>query len=80
MQNLFSKLTIGVALTAFVALAQTKPSFEVATVKPSPPLDMAKMAAAVQSGQMPKMGARGSGKGGVHLYGSARSDRIRLWR
>jgi uncharacterized protein (TIGR03435 family) len=50
-------MTIGLALTAIAAFAQTKPAFEVASIKPAQPLDMAKMMAAVQNGQMPKIGA-----------------------
>ena len=41
---------------ALAALAQTAPTFEVATIKPAAPLDRMKMAAAIQSGQMPKIG------------------------
>jgi uncharacterized protein (TIGR03435 family) len=40
-----------------VAVAQTRPAFEVASIKPSAPLDMAKLAADMQQGKMPKMGA-----------------------
>lgn len=50
-------VTIGLALTAISVFAQTKPAFEVASIKPAAPLDMAKLAAAVQNGQMPKIGA-----------------------
>jgi len=39
-----------------MALAQTTPTFEVASIKPAAPLDMAKIAAGVQAGQMPKLG------------------------
>jgi uncharacterized protein (TIGR03435 family) len=42
---------------ASAAFAQSKTEFEVASVKPAPPLDMSKMAAAMQSGQMPSIGA-----------------------
>ena len=42
--------------TALAALAQTAPTFEVATIKPAAPLDRMKMAAAIQAGQMPKIG------------------------
>jgi uncharacterized protein (TIGR03435 family) len=45
-----------VALAAVAALAQDAPTFEVATIKPAAPLDRMKMAAAIQSGQMPKLG------------------------
>ncbi len=34
-----------------------KPEFEVASVKPSAPLDTGKMAASIQAGQMPRLGA-----------------------
>jgi uncharacterized protein (TIGR03435 family) len=46
-------------LAAGAALAQTPSSptaFEVASVKPSPPLDRAKMAAEIQAGRMPRFG------------------------
>jgi len=41
-----------------MALAQTNPTFEVASVKPAAPIDMMKMAAAVRSGEMPRIGPR----------------------
>jgi uncharacterized protein (TIGR03435 family) len=49
----------GLLFTISVSRAQTAPSnltFEVASVKPSPPMDMAKMAAEIQAGRMPRMG------------------------
>lgn len=55
-RGIFRRLTVCLALTAAVGFAQTGPTFEVSTVKPAAPLDMAKMAAAIQSGQMPKIG------------------------
>jgi hypothetical protein len=45
-----------IALTAVTALAQTTLEFEVATIKPAAPFDMAKMMAAIQAGQAPKIG------------------------
>jgi uncharacterized protein (TIGR03435 family) len=51
-----------VAFCAHAALAQTtssapaKPTFDVATIKPSPPLDIAKVQAEMQAGKMPKVG------------------------
>jgi uncharacterized protein (TIGR03435 family) len=45
-----------VALAAAAALAQTAPTFEVASIKPAAPLDRMKMAAGIQAGQMPKLG------------------------
>ncbi len=50
-------LTACAAFTAIAAIAQTKPTFDVATVKPSAPLDMAKMAADFQAGRKPNIGA-----------------------
>jgi len=44
------KLPLCFAFTAIAVFAQTKPAFEVATVKPSPPPDMAKLRALVQAG------------------------------
>ncbi len=41
------------ALLAGVAFAQPRPSFEVATIKPSAPMSQAEMLAAVQGGKMP---------------------------
>ena len=58
MKSKLSKLTLSLALTAIAAFAQTKPTFEVATIKPAEPIDMAKMVAAMQAGQAPKIGAR----------------------
>jgi uncharacterized protein (TIGR03435 family) len=46
-----------VAFAGSVAIGQTKPAFEVASIKPSAPLDMAKLAAGIQNGQMPRLGA-----------------------
>ncbi len=54
---MFSKLTICLAFTAMGAFAQTKPSFEVATIKPASPMDPAKMLAAMQSGGKMPVGA-----------------------
>jgi len=48
---------VALAFTALAAFGQTKLTFEVASVKPAAPLDMTKMAAQIQQGQMPKIGA-----------------------
>ncbi len=48
-----------VVLASAAALGQTvpgNPAFEVATVKPSPPLDVAKLAADMQAGKFPRIG------------------------
>jgi uncharacterized protein (TIGR03435 family) len=44
-------------LATTAAFAQTKPAFEVATVKPAPPMDVAKIAAALQAGGKMPIGA-----------------------
>jgi uncharacterized protein (TIGR03435 family) len=50
MQTILKKLTISFALTAIAVLAQTKPAFEAATIKPAAPLDQAKIMAAMKAG------------------------------
>jgi uncharacterized protein (TIGR03435 family) len=62
------KLTTCLALTAIATFAQTKPSFEVATIKPSAPLDPAKMAAAMQSGGKMPIGATIDSHRAEYLY------------
>jgi len=54
-KNLRSLIVCGV-LSIGAALAQTGPTFEVATIKPAAPLDRMKIAAGIQAGQMPKIG------------------------
>lgn len=56
------------ALAATVAPAQTKPAFEVASIRPAAPLDMTKLAAAVQAGQMPRLGPRVVGTRAEYIY------------
>lgn len=67
-----SKFTValcGFALFASTAvLAQTKPAFEVATVKPSVPMDPARLAAALQSGGKMPVGANVDGLRAEYLY------------
>jgi len=53
MQTVLKRLALCFALTAIIttgALAQKKPAFEVATIKPAAPLDQAKIMAAMQAG------------------------------
>ena len=60
------------AWTATVAPAQTKPTFEVASVKPTS-LDMAKLAAQMQSGgAMPRVGPRFEGGRAEFIFLSLR--------
>jgi uncharacterized protein (TIGR03435 family) len=68
MRQTFRKLTICLALTATGAIAQTKPSFEVATIKPSQPLDQAKLLAAYQSGGKLPIGANIDSGRAEYLY------------
>ena len=52
-------LAVGLLLAAGAIFGQTttsNPAFEVATVKPSPPLDMTKLAEQVKAGKMPRFG------------------------
>jgi uncharacterized protein (TIGR03435 family) len=68
MQQEFRKLTICLAFTAIAAFAQTKPSFEVATIKPARPIDPAKMLAALQSGGKMPIGATIEAGRAEYLY------------
>ena len=68
MQQILRKVTIGLALTAIAAFSQTKPAFEVATIKPSPPLDPAKLAAAMQAGGKLPVGANIDALRAEYLY------------
>ncbi len=73
MQTILRKVTIGLALGAILAFAQTKPAFEVATVKPSPPMDVAKIAAALQAGGKMPIGANVDGRRAEYMYLDLRS-------
>src|SRR5579863_577903 len=64
----FRKLTICLALTVSAAFAQTKPSFEVATIKPAQPIDPAKIMAAMQSGGKMPIGATIEAGRAQYLY------------
>ena len=55
------------AWAAAVAPAQTKPTFEVASVKPTA-LDMAKLAAGFQNGEMPRVGPRVDGARAEYIF------------
>lgn len=62
------KLTLCLALTGIVALAQTRPSFEVATIKLAAPLDQAKILAALQGGGKLPVGATIGSQRAEYLY------------
>ena len=62
---------VGLLLAAGAAFGQTAPSnpaFEVATVKPSAPLDRLKLQQEVQAGRMPRFGAHVDGAQAVYTY------------
>ncbi len=62
---------VGLLLAAAASFGQTapsNPSFDVATVKPSPPLDMAKLAAEVRAGKMPKFGPNVNASRAEYIY------------
>ena len=60
-------------LAAPAASAQTKPAFEVATIKPAPPMDMAKVAAVLQAGGKMPIGANVEFLRAEYLYLDLRS-------
>ena len=67
-KQMFNKITICLVLTAMGALAQTKPSFDVATIKPAQPMDPAKMVAALQNGGKMPIGASIDSGRAEYLY------------
>ena len=68
MRQKFRNVTICLALTAIGAFSQTKPSFEVATIKPSQPMDQAKLLASLQSGGKLPIGANIDSGRAEYLY------------
>ena len=71
--QILRNFTIGLALTAIAAFAQTKPAFDVATIKPAPPMDQAKLVAAIQGGGKLPVGANIEGYRAEYLYLDLRS-------
>jgi len=64
-------LAVVLILAAGATLGQTAPSipaFEVATVKPSPPLDIAKLRDQVQAGRMPRFGPHVDASQAAYTY------------
>jgi uncharacterized protein (TIGR03435 family) len=59
---------IGLALSAVSVFGQSKPAFEVATIKPAPPMDPAKIVAAMQSGGKMPIGASIDSHRAEYLY------------
>jgi len=68
MQPILRRVAICLALMAIAAFAQTKPAFEVATIKPSPPMDPAKLMAAMQAGGKMPVGANIDSHRAEYLY------------
>ena len=68
MKHILRKLSITLALSAIAAFSQTKPAFEVATIKPAAPLDMAKIQAAVQGGGKMPVGANVDNRRAEYTY------------
>src|ERR1035437_1111721 len=56
------------ALASAVASAQMKSTFEVASIKPAQPLDMAKLRAGIRNGETPRLGARVDGARAEYIY------------
>src|SRR5215469_14561170 len=73
MRQIWSRIAICLTLAAPAAFAQTKPAFEVATIKPSAPLDPAKIAAALQAGGKMPVGANVDRSRAEFLYLDLRS-------
>jgi uncharacterized protein (TIGR03435 family) len=65
---MFWNLSVCLALTALAAFGQTKPAFEVATIKPSAPLDPVKLAATMQAGGKMPVGATVDNRRAEYLY------------
>jgi uncharacterized protein (TIGR03435 family) len=62
---------VGLLLAASAIFGQTapsKPAFEVATVKPSPPVDMAKLAEQIRAGKMPRFGPHVNASQAEYIY------------
>ena len=71
-RNGFLRLFVVIVfLAASVAFGQTAPgklAFEVASVRPSAPLDMTKLAAEVRAGRMPRLGAHVDASRAEYIY------------
>jgi len=66
--QILRKVTICLVLTAIAAFAQTKPAFDVATIKPAAPMDQAKLLGAMQAGGKLPIGANVEGYRAEYLY------------
>ncbi len=71
MRNRFTLALGSILLVATAAWSQattSKLSFDVASIRPSPPLDMGKLAADAQAGKMPRFGAHIDGSRADYTY------------
>ena len=66
--QILRKFAICLAVTAIAAFAQTKPAFEVATIKPAAPMDPAKLIAAMQAGGKMPVGASVDSHRAEYMY------------
>ena len=73
MKYMLRSASLALALTVANAFAQTKPAFEVATIKASPPMDPGKIAAAMQAGGKMPIGASVDSQRAEFLYLDLRS-------
>jgi uncharacterized protein (TIGR03435 family) len=62
------KVSFCLAAAVAVAAAQTKPTFEVASIKFAAPLDRAKLLADIENGVTPRLGARVDGARAEYIY------------
>jgi uncharacterized protein (TIGR03435 family) len=68
MRQIIKRLSICLAFAPIFALAQTKPTFDVATIKPAAPMDQARLIAAVQGGGKLPVGANIDGLRAEYTY------------
>lgn len=80
MKQRIGSLAATLLITAGMVFAQAKPAFEVAVIKPAAPLDMAKLATAIQAGEMPKIGAHVDGDRAEYTYVALRDLIALAWR
>src|ERR1700761_5077737 len=62
------RICVTMAALMVVGAARGQSTFEVATIKPAAPLDMAKLAAAMQAGEAPKIGPHVEGGRAQYNY------------
>ncbi len=80
MKRIIGRSAAALLITGIAAFAQTRPAFEVATVKPAAPLDVAKLATAIQAGEKLKIGAHVEGDRAEYTYVALRDLISLAWR